>query len=473
VGKASGSARIVNDVHSQLNATKVREVVRPESIQDLRAAVAAAHGEGRSVSIAGSRHAMGGQQFASDATLLDTRALNRVLALDKESGLVTVESGIAWHALIDWLVRSQSKPGPTWGIRQKQTGADALTVGGALAANAHGRGLSMKPLIEDVEAIEFVSPDGRVRTCSRRENRELFGLAIGGYGLFGVIASVTLRLAPRRKLMRVVEEEDADALAAAFEQRIAGGALYGDFQFTTDENSDKFLTSGILSCYEPVTDATPIPDEQRELTVADWRQLLYLAHTDKQEAYRRYRAHYVSTSGQIYWSDTHQLGLYLPGYHAELDRALGPPVSGSEMIGELYVPRERLADFLAGAATALRAHQANVIYGTVRLIEEDDESFLSWARQAYACVVINLHVDHTAADIERCGEAFRALIDLALDWDGSYFLTYHRWATREQVEACYPQFSDFLLAKLRHDPQETFQSEWYRYYRGLFAEPLS
>ena len=39
---------------------------------------------------------------------------------------------------------------------------------------------------------------------------------------------------------------------------------------------------------------------------------------------------------------------------------------------------------------------ANIVYGTVRLIERDDESFLAWAREPYACVIFNLHVEHTA-----------------------------------------------------------------------------
>ncbi len=35
--------------------------------------------------------------------------------------------------------------------------------------------------------------------------------------------------------------------------------------------------------------------------------------------------------------------------------------------------------------------------------------------------------------------------------------------------ACYPQFPEFLQLKLQHDPQELFQSDWYRHYRTLFS----
>ena len=52
------------------------------------------------MSIAGGRHAMGGQQFGESALLVDTRALDRVLDFDAERGIVTVEGGIEWPALI-------------------------------------------------------------------------------------------------------------------------------------------------------------------------------------------------------------------------------------------------------------------------------------------------------------------------------------------------------------------------------------
>jgi len=53
-----------------------------------------------------------------------------------------------------------------------------------------------------------------------------------------------------------------------------------------------------------------------------------------------------------------------------------------------------------------------------------------------------------------------------------YYLTYHRWARRDQLEACYPRVVDFLRLKRRYDPAERFQSDWYRDYRAAFAERL-
>lgn len=108
-----------------------------------------------------------------------------------------------------------------------------------------------------------------------------------------------------------------------------------------------------------------------------------------------------------------------------------------------------------------------MIYGTIRLIERDDETFLAWAKQSYACVIFNLHVEHTRAGVDQSAAAFRRLIDMAIRRAGSYYLTYHRHATREQVLACYPQLPEFLRLKRKYDPEERFQSDWYRHYRGM------
>jgi len=461
---------IVNDLHSQLNASEVVEVVSVDSLESIREAIARACGLGIPISVAGGRYAMGGQQFCSGGMVLDTRNMDRVINLNAERGLVEVEAGIQWPALIDHLESTQAGFSSQWGIAQKQTGADRLSIGGTISANAHGRGLSMKPFISDVESLVLVNAKGETIECSREHNYELFRLVAGGYGLFGCIYSATLRLAPRRMLERVVELGRIDDLAKRFDQRISDGFLYGDFQFSTDDTSEDFLCSGVFSCYRPVEQEEPPPVAQRELSMDDWMHLITIAHTDKQLAYKLYTEYYLATSGQIYYSDRHQLANYLDGYHNQLDEILGAENRATEMISELYVPRDRLAEFMATVAKDFRKYNVDFIYGTIRLIECDEESFLAWASEPWACVIFNIHTEHTPEGIEHTAESFRRLIDRAIEYGGKYYLTYHRWATREQVESCYPQLRQFLKMKQAYDPGECFQSDWYRHYRKLLFD---
>jgi FAD/FMN-containing dehydrogenase len=460
---------VVNDIHSQLNEARVAEVVEVNSLASLCAAIDHARGRGLPVSVAGGRHAMGGQQFCEGGVLIDTRKLDGVLEFDHERGLIEVEAGIQWPALFEYLRDAQAGRMPKWGIAQKQTGADRLSIGGAIAANVHGRGLAMKPFVADVEELTLIDATGAVRTCSRDENAELFSLVCGGYGLLGVVYSARVRLVPLRKLERVVEVREVEGLIEAFDQRLADGFLYGDFQFAIDPAADDFLRRGVFSCYRPVADETRIPEGQLALTRGDWQNLLYLTHADKRRAFELYSTHYLATNGQLYLSDAHQLADYEDDYHRWLDERLGSPHRCTEMITEIYMPRDRLTDFMAEVAADFAESGVDVIYGTVRLIERDEEAFLTWAREPWACVIFNIHTVHTREGLDHAAAAFRRLIDYGLARDGSYFLTYHRWATAEQLERAHPRIRDFLAAKLRYDPDEVFQSEWYRHYRNALS----
>ena len=469
-GTGVDAAVYVNDIHSQLNRTRVLGIERPSNTDMLVDIVRRAARDSRAISIAGGRHAMGGQQFGTDTMLIDVSDLDAVLEFDAEQGQVEVGSGIQWPALVTDLLDRQQGQARQWGIVQKQTGADRLSIGGALAANAHGRGLTYAPMAQDVEAFTLVDARGELVRCSRTENPELFSLAVGGYGLFGVIATVRLRLAPRRKIERVVVVTGTAGLADRFAGRIADGYLFGDFQYSTDLDSDTLLREGVFSCYRPVADDTPVPDAQAELSRDNWLDLLQAAHLDRAEAYRQYAGYYLGTNGQMYWSDLHQLSEYIDDYHRLLGQPrLGALADGTEMITEVYVPRDALATFLEEVRADMLDNQVNLIYGTIRLIEPDEDSFLAWAREPWACTIFNLHTPHDVASLKKTAADFRRLIDRARAHGGSYFLTYHRWATREQVLACYPQMPEFLRLKRSYDPDGRFQSDWYRHYATMFA----
>ena len=458
----------INDVHSRLNPTSVRQIVRPRDRDEVREAILGAQDRGDSVAIAGGRHAMGGQQFLSSGTLIDMRNMQEVLSLDCERGLVEVEAGAMWSDFIPKLRQVQGTSQNRWSIIQKQTGADRMSIGGALAANGHGRGLTLKPIVQDVVSFILVDVDGQAIECSRTSNPELFTLTIGGYGLFGVITSVTMRLQPAGRLERVVEIFDIEQLPEAFEQRIGDGYTYGDFQYMTDETSDDFMRTGVFSCYRQIDGPMTVADTSRStLSAHDWTRLIYLGHVDKAAAFKAYADFYMGTNGQTYDIDEFQLSVYIDDYHAELDRMMGSENPGSEMITEVYVPLAELPAFMSKASDTLRREQANVIYGTIRLIEQDDETFLNWANQRYACIVVNLHIDHTEAGIANAADAFRALIDEAISLGGSFFLTYHRWATGDQVKRAYPQFGEFLELKRRYDPANVFSSDWHEHYRNI------
>jgi hypothetical protein len=123
-----------------------------------------------------------------------------------------------------------------------------------------------------------------------------------------------------------------------------------------------------------------MPEAQKELGDSDWQRLLLAAHASKAEAFRQYSQYYLSTNGQLYWSDTHQLGAYTDDYHKALDQGLGAKDPATEMITEIYVPRLRLPDFMSEVARTFRSNG-------VRSSTDDPadrerrQSVLAWAKE--------------------------------------------------------------------------------------------
>ena len=277
------------------------------------AVIGRAHTNGMQISVAGGRHAMGGQQFAAESLHIDTTALDKVLGSDPVNGLLHIEAGADWPKIIA-ASHNVKGDGVKWGIRQKQTGVDAVTLGGSISANAHGRGLLMQPIGDDIENLTLVNARGETAFCSREQNAELFSLVIGGYGLLGVIYSATLRLAPRQRVKRLVDIIDLDDAMNAVYRRASEGCLYGDFQFVIDANDESFLRRGVFACYKPSTEVDTESGASGDLAPEAWLKLLKLAHDDKKAAFRLYSQHYLGTDGNHYWSDSMQLSTYVPSY---------------------------------------------------------------------------------------------------------------------------------------------------------------
>ena len=229
-----------------------------------------------------------------------------------------------------------------------------------MSCNAHGRGLNLKPIVDQVEYFDLV--DDRWETCARAratQHPDLFRLAIGGYGLFGVITRVRLRLRPRVKVRRVVAlARDRHDHGAASRNGSGTATCTATTSSRPTPTRDSFLRRGVFSCYQPVPADTPLTEHPTRFNPEDWARLTFYSHKYKRRAFEVYSSRYLKTSGQIYWADWQLSAAYVDNYHADLDRALHAKAKGTEMITEIYVPRSRLAAFMDGGAGGAAARTA-------------------------------------------------------------------------------------------------------------------
>ena len=126
--------------------------------------------------------------FGKDIISLDLKKFNRIIDFNKSEKTITVEAGITLIEFLNFSLKYN-----LW-IPQLP-GYPTITLGGAVATNAHGKSCGSDGTIRNsVKSILLFHKNNGWMTLSENENKEIFDLTIGGLGLTGTIVNVTLAL---------------------------------------------------------------------------------------------------------------------------------------------------------------------------------------------------------------------------------------------------------------------------------------
>jgi decaprenylphospho-beta-D-ribofuranose 2-oxidase len=152
-------------------------------------------------------------------SVIDATTLDRVLDLDLERGMIRVEAGASLDALLRLLV-------PRGWFVPVTPGTRYVTVGGALAADIHGKNHHVDgSFANQVERITLRTPKG-VHEVGPDRDAELFWATAGGMGLTGVITEATFRLLPIETAYVNVDTERASDLDDAMGRFRSGDDAY-------------------------------------------------------------------------------------------------------------------------------------------------------------------------------------------------------------------------------------------------------
>jgi FAD-linked oxidoreductase len=183
-------------------------IERPGTRAELIDAIRRAQAGGRSVRAVGSGHSFT-DIACTDGVMLRLERLNRVLDLDRASGLVRVEAGIVLRDLGEAL--------DTYGLALENQGdIDRQTLAGAISTATHGTGARFRSMSAQVEAAELVLADGSVAELDADSDLDGLQAARASLGALGIVYAVTLRTVPAFTVRRVDHpaplEETLDAL---------------------------------------------------------------------------------------------------------------------------------------------------------------------------------------------------------------------------------------------------------------------
>ena len=199
-------------------APTAADVVAPPSADEVAELVRAAGPRG--VVARGLGRSYGDPAQNAGGRVLDLRGLDRVLQVDLPGARIQVEAGASLDALLHLLLPLGLFVPVTPGTRN-------VTVGGAIAADVHGKDHHVSGSFGDaVESLDLLVADGSVRTVSPHSDPDLFWATVGGMGLTGVVLSAVLRMRRVETSSVLVDTERARDLDDLMARLTATDAQY-------------------------------------------------------------------------------------------------------------------------------------------------------------------------------------------------------------------------------------------------------
>ncbi len=408
------------------------------------------------VSIAGSRHSMGGHTISPQGISINMLPFHE-LRLNREKTLLTSGSGSRWSEVVPYL----DERGISVAVMQSN---NDFSIGGSVSVNCHGWQQNSPPIASTVESLRLMKPDGSIVVCSRTENRELFSHVLGGYGLFGVILDVELRVVPNENYQPESQVVPSAEYVTRFRQTVNPsrdfGMVYGRLCVVPGEET--FLKQAVLTVFRRLP-GRPTPLSQKPTAEKD---------TLKREIFR---GQIGSLDGKkLRWKLESSLGEQVGRESISRNRLLNESArifqeqnaDRVDILQEYFIPSEQVEAFLVQARTIIPRHQGELLNVTIRNVLEDTDTVLRYADQEMFAFVMLFDQELSSQADMQMANMTQELIAAAINLHGRYYLPYRLHADPAQLRLAYPQSEAFFAKKREYDPGELFSNRFYEVYGG-------
>jgi len=441
---------------SHLNETKVDSVVKTfedidKTIKQISELIKLAKEQGKKISIAGAQHSMGGHTIYPDGIVLDMKGF-RYMELDSTEEYLLVGSGALWSDIIPYLDMYDRS------VAVMQSN-NSFSVGGSISVNCHGWQPNSPPIASTVESFRLINADGKILTCSRSENAELFSLVLGGYGLFGVILDVQLKVVSNKMYTAhqyVIKSADYIKEYDQLAQNHDIGMVYGRINI----NPENFMQEAILSTFTIAENAIMEPLKE-EGGLTSLRRTVFRGSANNDYGKNlRWKAEKYGAS-QINGKKFSRNQLLNEGVEVFQNR----DTAYTDILHEYFIPKAMVGTFIDSLKKIIPAYKVDLLNITVRNVKKDEDAFLRYANEEVFGFVMLYNQAKTNEAEEQMKAATQRMVDAAISVKGNYYLPYRLHATKEQMNKAYPQANQFFLLKKKYDPSEIFQNKFYQAYK--------
>lgn len=379
--------------------------------------------------------------------IVQTR-LDRFLSFDEHSGVLACEAGVSFATIIHYLL-------PRGWFLPTTPGTKYVTVGGAIAADVHGKNHHLTGSLGNF-LLDFtlLTASGALLTCSPQENAEVFAATLGGMGLTGTIISARLQLVRvESAYVQVVYRKTKN-----LDETLASFATDHEYRYSVAWidclTSASSLGRGVLMLgNEASVQDLPEPLAHYPLALPTRRQLSVPFHLPgivlNPWSAKAFNALYYSCHRQGLAVVDYQTFFYPLDHVLHWNRIYGrrgfvqyqaffPPETARSGLVEVLekVSREQQASFLAVLKRSGPASQG----------------LLSFLSPGYT---LALDFPCTGPDLRRLLKELDAVL---LKHGGRLYLAKDATTTAEAFAAMYPRLPEFMAVKARLDPNNRFVS---------------
>lgn len=407
-------------------------VLRPDSIDAVRAAVRTAAEAGHRIRPIGAGHSFS-DIARTDAHRIDLAGLAGLRSVDSSARLVTVGAGTRLRELNEILARH--------GLAMPNLGdIDEQTVAGALATGTHGTGAAYGCLSTFVEALTLVTGTGEVLHCSATEHPDVFAAGRVGLGAIGVVVEVTLRCADAFVLRAYERPAPLAAVLADLDDHIAANDHFEMYWFPYTDRVQVKTNNRVPA------DDQPLP------RLRGWLDDDFLSNTVFAGACRLGRA-MPGLATTI--SSISARALTARTYTARSDRVFCTPrrVRFTEM--EYGLPREALPEALTALRRVIDGLPFKVLFPVeVRFTAADDIWLSHGHGRESAYIAVHQFVGMPYEPY------FRAFERVAEPLAGRPHWGKLHYRDAASLRPVYPRFDDFLAVRDRLDPDRIFANAY-------------
>lgn len=440
---------------SHLNLTKVDTIIqlpnnKTEIVSQLKGILKYAKENNLKISIAGTRHSMGGHTIYPNGIVLNMLPYKQ-MELDTRSNILTIGSGALWEDALKYL----DKYGKSIAIMQAFS---SFSIGGSISVNGHGWQKNLPPISESVISFILMKQNGEIVNCSRQENKELFNLVIGGYGLFGIVLDVKLKVVENIALKYKYIRLNPDNYINYFKKYITDNPNV-NLVFGRLRISDKlFLEEATLNFFEKVE--AKIPALQNEKSTE--AQRLVFRGSVNSEYGKRLRWDLETGMNKVSKNQIYSRNELL---NDDVSIIENKDSSSTDLLQEYFIPERNFTQFISDIKPILKNSKIDLLNITIRGVQKDNDSYLNYARESVFGFVLLFNQKKTNEQEKEMKTLTNQLVDVALKNEGTFYLPYRLHIDKDKMRKSYPQTDKFFELKLKYDPSELFNNKFYEHYK--------